>query len=321
MSIKDDITAGGHGRRRRGAEADPTATGSDDIAKLLRALNEELNDAPAERVLPADGADEDPLEPRRERGLPLGAIAVALLAAAGIGFAVTMMEDGSPDSAPAAGTPPQAVSAPGAAPTDRPEALIARAPEPQPPPPLAAPEAAAMPPAPPPPAPLPQSAPSQSAPPQVTIPQVTQAPQQRIVIEPPPPSPEAPPPSDGAPVPDPAALQAMLRAPAGPTTAPAPDPAVKAPRAEAPTAIARPVDKGRYAVQVGSFTVPTNADTLATRLKDRGYPAYTLDWTDRSKQAWRVVRVGNFGSDAEARRSAEDLRARMALPTRIVTTR
>nr|WP_209877006.1 SPOR domain-containing protein [Azospirillum soli] len=122
---------------------------SEDIAKLLRALNEDLKHDPADD----DIADlDDEVEPKAERHLPFGKIAAALVAAAGVGFAVVMLDQEEAPTAP----PVQAVAplitaapAPGgssigasganapAAPTSaakvtpsQPEALIARAPAP-----------------------------------------------------------------------------------------------------------------------------------------------------------------------------------------------
>nr|WP_246337732.1 SPOR domain-containing protein [Azospirillum oleiclasticum] len=131
--------------------------------------------------------------------------------------------------------------------------------------------------------------------------------------------PAAPPPSRAvAPTPAPAPTPRQAAA----TPPPAPAPRAAAPASTPPAAApAAPAGDGHYAVQVGSFGVPENATALQRRLAERGFNAYALDWTDRNQRSWRVVRVGNFRTDAEARRAAEDLKTRLSLPVQVVTTR
>jgi cell division septation protein DedD len=78
---------------------------------------------------------------------------------------------------------------------------------------------------------------------------------------------------------------------------------------------------GRYTVQVGTFTVTANADSLAQRLQGSGFQAYTVDWTDSSNRSWRAVRVGGFPDPAAAKREAEQLKSKMGLNPVVVTTR
>lgn len=216
---------------------------SEDIAKLLRALNEDLKPDPADD----DIAElEDEVEPKAERRLPLGKIAAALIAAAGIGFAVVMLdqESGAPSAPPAPAVAPLITAAPApggsssgaSAPASaaKPEPLIARAPAP-----------GATPPAPPPPAPAPAVAP----PPPSAVAAPPSPPPALKVPEPPPPAqtvtqtitapkpatpepvaklPEPPPPSLAVKAPDPVKTEPakIAAAPEAPKAAPAP---VKAP--------------------------------------------------------------------------------------------
>ncbi len=69
-----------------------------------------------------------------------------------------------------------------------------------------------------------------------------------------------------------------------------------------------------YAVQVGSFSKPRNADQLAKKLTRQGYAAYVAD--DRSHGMNRV-RVGRFSSKQEAAQWETKLR-REGYPTKII---
>lgn len=312
MSFKDELNAAG------AKAAAPPSPGTEDIARLLRALNEDLKDEDPAHLLD-EGPEEDE-EPRRDRGVPVMKIAAALLAAVGIGLAVVLLDGGGAEEQEAPQPLVAAIPAPAdpPPPAGQPEPLIARAASPTPPPAAPAPEPAAAPPAPP---PAPVAAP--------LVAPATVVPATPPAAPTPAPAAAAPPPAPPAAAPvSTAELQAMLRSPA-PKTEPAPAPPARAvapaPRPTAgpaaiPPASGAPGD-GRYAVQVGSFGVAENADALQRRLAERGFSAYALDWTDRNQRSWRVVRVGNFRTDGEARRAAEELKARMNVPAQIVTTR
>ncbi|WP_282183822.1 SPOR domain-containing protein [Azospirillum sp. TSO35-2] len=114
-----------------GRPSDAPPPENEDIAKLLRALNEDLRAEPMDDEV--DEVDDEPAA----RGLPLGKIALAMLAAAGIGAAVVMLDPGgkAPDPAPtAAGSATPMVPAPAItrapAANGAPEPMIARAPAP-----------------------------------------------------------------------------------------------------------------------------------------------------------------------------------------------
>ncbi|MCR6630241.1 MAG: hypothetical protein NVV74_09445 [Magnetospirillum sp.] len=138
MTFKDEMKAAGQtadhkARPMADAPADDGGEARDDIARLLRALNDDLKADPAE--------DDDLLSPdagrKAERHLPIGKIAAALAAAIGIGAVVVMLDQGGDaPSAPPAPLITAVPSAPapgggspgGVAPAQaKPEALITRA--------------------------------------------------------------------------------------------------------------------------------------------------------------------------------------------------
>ncbi|SMH59242.1 Cell division protein FtsN [Azospirillum lipoferum] len=323
---------------------------SEDIAKLLRALNEDLKADPID-VAELDEDDEDA---QPSRGLPLGKIAAALLAAAGIGVAVVMLDPGGDappaDTATAALVPPAPAitrAPPPASPAQpAPESMIARAPAPAaalpsnaPPPPPAVAAPLTPPPAlrvPEPPALPPTASTSRPA-------AVARAPE----TSPPAPAPQAaasvaepaaPPPPVAPKAADPGELQAMLAPPKEPREAKrAPAKPAEAKPAEARTAGSKPAAAapprpagasptpatpgGRYAVQIGTFKVAENAESLTRRLQGGGFPAYTLEWTDQANQSWRAVRVGGYADAEAAKRAAGQLKAKMGVNSVVVTIR
>lgn len=352
-----------------GKPGDAPTPESEDIAKLLRALNEDLKADPIDDVADID-EDEEELAPAR--GLPLGKIAAALLAAAGIGFAVVMLDPtGSAPTEPAAGTAalvppapaitraPAPAATPPAPPPAAPESMIARAPAPSAAP--AGPPASAAP-APPPPVAVPAAPPpALKVPEPPALPPVasaTPAPRAPVAkaAEAPPPAPApraeapraepaAPPPAAAPPAASPKAtdgseLQAMLappkelrevkRTPAKPAETKAAETKAAEPKpAVSKSAMAKPTESpagapsagGRYAIQIGTFKVAENADSLTRKLQGGGFPAYTLGWTDASNQSWRAVRVGGYADAAAAKRAAGELKTKMGVDSVVVTTR
>ncbi|WP_372397305.1 SPOR domain-containing protein [Azospirillum sp. HJ39] len=356
-TFKDEMKANG-----KPSEAPPPE--NEDIAKLLRALNEDLRADPQ-----ADDIEDEEEEPAG-RSLPVGKIALALLAAGGIAVAVVALGSGSDapettadSSAPMVPAPAitrapsnassNAVPANGAAPNGgAPEAMIARpagqAAAPHSAPPSAPPSAAPPPPV----AALPANPPpvlKVPEPPSVpaTAPAAAPKPRAAAPAETPPPTPPKPEAAKPEPAPtqpaqpaqkDPAketaagesadtgSLQAMLappkeakRPPAATATPAAPATPATPPAAKAPATATPPA--GRYTVQVGTFQMTANADSLAHRLQGSGFQAYTVDWTDGSNRSWRAVRVGGFADPAAAKREAEQLKSKMGLNPVVVTAR
>ncbi|WP_051341486.1 SPOR domain-containing protein [Azospirillum halopraeferens] len=307
-------------------------SGGDDIATLLRAISDDIRDdrLAADRDDPDDDeeyGDEEEEEPRR--AIPYGKIAAALIAAAGIGFAVVMLdslrdppgpvgseaETAAVDAAPAA--PPsllQRVPAPAPAPATitepvapppspsaadgtAPQPLIARAPLPS-----AAPE--------------PASEPARAAAP---------APESTVVE----PDEEAAGQDDAADLPDPDAepMPPAAPLPGGPAAAAQP-PAAPPAAAPAPATAARGPTRppagapaGRYTVQVGTFRDAANATALVRRLTERGYRAYAMGWTDPEGRSWTAVRVGGYEGRGEATRVAGELQGVLGLTPIVVGTR
>ncbi len=154
------------------------------------------------------------------------------------------------------------------------------------------------------------------------------------------PTPVAPAPATAKPATETAELQAML-APKTPPRAPAAKREVAKPEAAKPDApkplgtLSKPASTapaesagtaepttpdGRYAVQVGSFQMAENAEALVRRLRDNGYSAVTLDWTDAAQKSWHAVRVGGYADPAAAKRAAGVLKGKMGLPAMVVST-
>lgn len=131
-------TADHKARPMADAPADDGGEARDDIARLLRALNDDLKADPAE--------EDDLLSPdagrKAERHLPIGKIAAALAAAIGIGAVVVMLDQGgeAPSAPPAPlitavpSAPAPGGASPGTVTPAKPEPLITRAaPAPAPP--------------------------------------------------------------------------------------------------------------------------------------------------------------------------------------------
>lgn len=81
-----------------------------------------------------------------------------------------------------------------------------------------------------------------------------------------------------------------------------------------------PSDRAPWTVQVNAFPRERDADRLAKRLKDRGYDAYVVVTEIRGK-TWYRVRVGHFGTRAEAKALQEDLKAKENLTQSIAVSR
>ena len=149
-----------------------------------------------------------------------------------------------------------------------------------------------------------------------------------VVVQPLPPDVAAPPSRAPAPAAPAAAAKPLPAAPAKPvtaapaTTAPA-APATAAPATAAPATATKPTPGGggHWAVQVGTFSVSANADQLAHRLSQSGRQAYVVDWQDRQGRTWKAVRVGNFAGEAAARGVAAQLKSEMNLSGQVIDLR
>ena len=202
-------------------------------------------------------------------------------------------------------------------------------PAPRPPPapaPAARPPAPVSPPAPAPaarpPAPVPPPAPAPASRPPAPVPPPAPAPAPAPVPPPPPPPAPAPAPTPAPPPPAPA-----------PTPAPAPRPASRddgararallegrtppTPAAPAPAAAAPAESAGRFIVQVGAFADADKARETRAKLERAGLKTYTQVAKTADGERTRV-RVGPFGSRAEAERAAERIKG-LALPAAVLS--
>lgn len=75
---------------------------------------------------------------------------------------------------------------------------------------------------------------------------------------------------------------------------------------------------GGYSVQVGTFQVAANADSMKVALAHHGYEAAVVPWTDGAGHAWHAVRVGHFASRGAAESFARRLAAAAKVPAIVV---
>lgn len=299
-----------------------------DIARLLRALNDDLrDDEPSQsrnppRVEPAS-LETPPRHLSSSRtigGKPsMIAVGFAVVAAAAIGLGSILFS--GPSVPNGGGEPPNLIvpsggastsgAAPGA-PAARVGAATSFAPPASQPlvsPPVIPPSAA--------PVPAGMLTPGQTA--TIVRPQAdpSVAEGATVVVQPlsPDVGPSATPPaSQNTPKPSPPRQAVATPAPTPPK--PAPAPAAPAAKTVAPVGGA-----GHWAVQVGTFSVSTNADQLARRLSQNGRQAYVVDWQDRQGRTWKAVRVGNFANEAAARSAAAQLKSEMSLSGQVIDLR
>lgn len=291
-----------------------------DIARLLRALNEDLRDD--EPAPPRGGPRAEPTSaaapPRRpsSTGGMIGGrpstivVGVAIVAAAAIGLGSVLI---SGPSAPVGGEPPNLI-----VPSQTAAERQAAAPPPAVSfPPVATPPATAVP------AGL---TPGQTA--TIVRPQTDPSASESatVVVQPlfPDAGPTAPQPVQaqqaGQTAPKPASAQPTSAQPtsAQPAAPTPPKPAATA----APAVKTAPVGgAGHWAVQVGTFSVSANADQLARRLSQSGRQAYVVDWQDRQGRTWKAVRVGNFSGEAAARGVAAQLKSEMNISGQVIDLR
>jgi septal ring-binding cell division protein DamX len=302
-----------------------------DIARLLRALNDDLRDEPPVREMgsaaPPPPQQQPPLLRGPGRRPSLLLVGVAIIAAAAIGLGSLLFTGSGPSPAPG-----RVISArPGG--DETPPALIARAGG----------DAASAPVAPGPlstgVAPFVPSAPVVVPPSQVPAsPRLLTPGQTATIVRPtpvePPPAVEAPS-SGGATV----VVQPLAPAPAAPVASPppaaprvvaspAPKPVPTTPAKPAPApapasagAGAVPGGPGHWAVQVGTFSVAGNAEQLVRKLGQNGRSAYVVEWQDRQGRTWKAVRVGNFTSESSARAAVGELKTQMDLTGQLINLR
>ena len=99
------------------------------------------------------------------------------------------------------------------------------------------------------------------------------------------------------------------------TPSPAATPPAATPRAGATAAppapvAARPAPGGAFALQVGAFKDRATAESMVTRLKGKGFPAYLVT----PQEGLFNVRVGGYASRPEAEKAQEQLRGQKLDP-------
>jgi septal ring-binding cell division protein DamX len=303
-----------------------------DIARLLRALNDDLRDDPPVR----EGGIAAPPPPQQQPSLrgpgrrpSLLLVGVAIIAAAAIGLGSLLFTGSGPSPAPG-----RVISArPGG--DETPPALIARAGGDASAPAVSGPLSTGV-------APFVPSAPVVVPPSQVPAsPRLLTPGQTATIVRPtpvePPPSPAETPSAGGATV----VVQPLAPAPAAPVASPppaaprvvaspAPKPVPTTPAKPAPvpapapasaSAGAVPGGPGHWAVQVGTFSVAGNAEQLVRKLGQNGRSAYVVEWQDRQGRTWKAVRVGNFTSESSARAAVGELKTRMDLTGQLINLR
>ena len=82
---------------------------------------------------------------------------------------------------------------------------------------------------------------------------------------------------------------------------------------------AAPADEPAYAVQVGGFQKRGQAETMAERLKGRGFKPEVVATTDRKGRVWHFVWIGRFSGYSKALAMSQDYQKTMKKPALVVT--
>lgn len=86
----------------------------------------------------------------------------------------------------------------------------------------------------------------------------------------------------------------------------------KAPPKEKPsvakTTMPKTDPRGQYTVQLGAFQNQTQAKSLMTSLKSKGYPAFVKQYETPDKKLWYRVRVGTFSTKEQATNYGDKLK-------------
>jgi cell division septation protein DedD len=82
--------------------------------------------------------------------------------------------------------------------------------------------------------------------------------------------------------------------------------AAKPPEKEVPRPLSSPAHVGPYSVEIQAVMDGQSALQLVNKLRQLGYQAYSVE-TEIEGHTWYKVRVGHFGSRAEAQEAEERL--------------
>jgi cell division septation protein DedD len=118
----------------------------------------------------------------------------------------------------------------------------------------------------------------------------------------------APPAPKGTPAPPPKGAADASKATAGParTVAPKPAPSPSARAAAKPSPAAPATGAASFTIQVGAFKDKATAESVVTRLKDKGFAAYVV--SPEGADGLFNVRVGSYPARADAERIQTRLR-------------
>jgi hypothetical protein len=321
VSFKDELKA-----------AETGGTENDDIARVLRALND--GSRPGDHQPLADPFDDGSAQ-RGFTGFVASLLLTLIVLAAGLATVYAAYGESVFTTVGAWFTGGERAATVPVAPAPRrgdvpPEGLIARpnAPTASPAPPASAQPAPVPTPQATVPAPAPVPAPQAAAPVPATPAPAAEPPHPVPVPAPVEAKPEsAPPPVAPAPKAAPAPVAPEQPAPAAdskpakPSTPPVVEPKAAEPKpAPAATGPAAP-SASRFAIQVGTFSVAANADDVKRKLETHGYPVQVIDWTDKAGKAWRAVRVGPYKTDTDARKAATDLKSGLNIAGQVLVVR
>lgn len=91
---------------------------------------------------------------------------------------------------------------------------------------------------------------------------------------------------------------------------PEPKPDVKPDVKPDPKPVNPPPSEGKFSVQAGASPSEAEANALSSRLQKMGFAAYVVRADLGAKGVWYRVRTGSFDSEAEARKTMSDLKAK-----------
>jgi len=95
-----------------------------------------------------------------------------------------------------------------------------------------------------------------------------------------------------------------------------PSPPPAQPVAQAPS-VSKPIGQRLYAVQVGAFLKPGNAERISKKMAAKGLAPYIDSGTDKKGRQWRFVRIGHFALRRQAEKEAAAIK-RMGIDAFVV---
>lgn len=102
-------------------------------------------------------------------------------------------------------------------------------------------------------------------------------------------------------------------------TAARPKSAPQAVKTSMKPAVLHPAASGHYAIQVASFSEKKGADTLAQKLKKKGFNSYVVAGEVPQKGRWYRVRVGSYSNRDEAKKAGDRIHSSERLNFFVIT--